>query len=94
MVRGYVMYRQASLTSTQEDQVTTWTAGNFERSEVVRALRKLEKVQREKSGQRHYLMDEGEVERYPEDQTWEQGEGDEEIENFVYVNEGDLDQIF
>ena len=94
VVRGYVMYRQASLTSTQEDQVTTWTAGNFERSEVVKALRKLEKVQREKAGQKHYLMDEGDFEPSYEGMPWGQAEGDEDIENFVYIGEGDLDQVF
>eukprot|EP00435_Cladocopium_sp_Y103_P001618 s5475_g1.t1 len=94
IVRGYVMYRQASLTSTQEDQVTTWTSGNFERAEVVRALRKLEKVQREKNGQKHYLMDEGQAAQYDDGTIWDTMEGDDEIENFVYVGEGDLNQVF
>ena len=30
-VKGYVVFRHASLTQVQEDQVTTWTAGSFER---------------------------------------------------------------
>ena len=55
-IKGYVIYRHASLTSTQEDQVTIWTAGSFERKNVIKALRKLEKVQKEKPG-KHYIID-------------------------------------
>ena len=55
-VKGYVMFRQAALTSVQEDQVTTWTSGKYDRETVVAALRKLEKVQKEKGG-RNYLVD-------------------------------------
>ena len=94
VVKGYVMFRQATLQATQEDQVTTWTSGNFDRSEVVKALRKLEKVQKERNGQKHYILEDDEALKSDEGASWELYEGDEEIENFVYVGEGDLDQVF
>ena len=40
-VKGYVMFRQAALASVQEDQVTTWTSGKYDRETVVAALRKI-----------------------------------------------------
>jgi len=42
-VRGYILFRHASLSQVQEDQVTTWTQGKYGRDDVVKAIRKLEK---------------------------------------------------
>ena len=58
-VKGYILYRQANLNSTQEDQVVTWTSGKYGREEVVRALRKLDKVHKERGG-KSYLNEEPE----------------------------------
>ena len=44
-VKGYVIFRHAALSQVQEDQVTTWTQGKFDREDIVKAIRKLEKVQ-------------------------------------------------
>ncbi len=89
-VKGYVIFRQSNLTSTQEDQVTTWTQGKYDRTSVVRALRKLEKVQKDKP-YKSYLVDEMETEEtfgsFDE-------EGDQDIESYVYMMEGDMNQIF
>eukprot|EP00435_Cladocopium_sp_Y103_P076228 s11_g83.t1 len=70
IVKGYVMFRQANLGATQEDQVTTWASGNFERAEIVKAMRKLEKVQKECNGQKHYVTEEGEADVYVEGDFW------------------------
>lgn len=85
-VKGYVMFRQGNLSQAQEDQVTTWTKGAFERGEVIRAFRKLDKVQREKSG-RHYATYEMEEEVTPEDE-------EDDSEEFVYLGDGDLQQVY
>ena len=91
IVKGYIIYRQASLTSVQEDQLTTWTAGDFEREKVIRALRKLEKVQKDKS--KAFLADlPDEMEEHEKGSAY--FEDDADLENYVYVEEGDLNQVF
>lgn len=90
-VKGYVIYRQANLAGAQEDQVTTWTAGKYDRESIVKALRKLEKIQKDKVGSKSYLVDDEEGDTYVLENYVE---NDEEIENYVYVGEGDLDQVF
>ena len=90
-VKGYIMFRQASLTQMQEDQVVTWTQGQYQRDKVVKALRKLEKVQKEKGG-KHFVMEEGEV--FVNDPGMESDPEGGDSDQFVYVGEGDLDQIF
>eukprot|EP00913_Durusdinium_trenchii_P032934 g30831.t1 len=84
-VRGYTMFRQSNLSQTQEDQVTTWTQGKFDRASVMSALRKLEKVQRDRGSGKRFMVAEPE-----NDETYEsEGEGD-----YIYLGEEDLDQIF
>ena len=91
IVKGYIIYRQASLTAVQEDQLTTWTAGDFERDKVIRALGKLEKVQKDKS--KAFLADlPDEVDE--NEKTSAYFEDDADLENYVYVEEGDLNQVF
>lgn len=94
-VKGYIMYRQANLNSTQEDQVVTWTSGKYGRDEVVRALRKLDKVHKERAGN-SYLIENPDRMETAETETYvgAEAESDFEIENYVYMNEGDMDQIF
>ena len=86
-VKGYVLFRQANLSQVQEDQVTTWTQGKFDRPSIISALRKLEKVIREKSSKQSYVVEElggseGGSEEDPSD-------GD-----YVYIDESDMSQIF
>lgn len=55
---------------------------------------RLEKVSKEKSGSRLYTADDVEA---PEDEQgifWGHHEGDDDIENYVYVGEGDLNDIY
>eukprot|EP00435_Cladocopium_sp_Y103_P031408 s420_g7.t4 len=92
-VKGYIIFRQSSLTSTQEDQVVTWTSGQYGRETVVKALRKLDKVHKDRST-KGYLMEDAEGLETAETYVVGENETDHEIENYVYVNEGDMDQIF
>ena len=86
-VKGYIMYRQGNLSQAQEDQVTTWAQGRYDRSDIVKAFRKLDKVHREKSG-RHFATyeDEGET----------SDDVDEEVdsEDYVYLGESDMQQVY
>ena len=91
-VRGYILYRQANLSSTQEDQVVTWTSGQYGRATVVRALRKLEKVHKDK-GQKAFVAEESAGEGSEAFAALDV-ESDHDIENYVYMLEGDMDQIF
>ena len=84
-VKGYVIFRHAALSQVQEDQVTTWTQGKFDREDIVKAIRKLEKVQKEKGGSRNFVTEE---ESYAEFE-----EQDEDSEDYVYVGERDLEEI-
>eukprot|EP00435_Cladocopium_sp_Y103_P009169 s1995_g2.t1 len=86
-VKGYIMFRQGNLSQTQEDQVTTWTQGKYDRADVVKAFRKLDKVQREKSS-KHFAT-------YEEDEgISEEGDDEEDSEEYVYLGESDLQQVY
>ncbi|CAJ1429454.1 unnamed protein product [Effrenium voratum] len=94
-VTGYVIYRQANLSQVQEDQVATWISGQYDRGSVVGALRKLEKVQKEKGG-RSYLVDDEDTEK---DVMYGGNEwGDEwdaaDDEGYVFLGEGELNEIY
>lgn len=80
-VRGYILFRHASLSQVQEDQVTTWTQGKYGPDDVVKAIRKLEKVNKEKSIAKTYLAED------------EVPEKEEDSEEYVYLGENDLDEI-
>ena len=85
-VRGYILFRHAALSQVQEDQVTTWTQGKFGRDNIVKAMRKLEKVQKEKGGTRSYPAEAEVLAGLPEDE--------EDSKDYVYLDEKDLDEIF
>jgi hypothetical protein len=85
-VRGYIIYRHAALTQVQEDQVTTWTQGKFGRDDIVRAMRKLEKVQKERGSAKIYPA-EGEI-------LAELPEEEDDSEDYVHLGEKDLEEIF
>ena len=91
---GYIIYRQASLTEAQDQRVLTWTEGKFDRKPVVQALRKLDKVLKDKS-KGHYAV-EGE---YGNEGSWMEepstyAEEEANEEEFIYVAEGDLDAVY
>ncbi len=86
-VRGYILFRQANLSQVQEDQITTWTQGKYERGEIVKAFRKLEKVQKDKPSPKTYAVEEGAESSFLEDES--DGNSDE----YIYVGEGDLNEV-
>lgn len=86
-VRGYILFRQANLSQVQEDQITTWTQGKYERSEIVKAFRKLEKVQKDKPAAKTYAMEEAGEEGFLDEES--EGNSDE----YIYVGEGDLNEV-
>ena len=87
--RGYVLFRQARLSTVQEDQLTTWTEGKFGRDVVIRAMRKLDKVREQgSSAKRASYFDEGEgYEAEPE----EESDNDEE---YIYMEQADLQEVY
>eukprot|EP00435_Cladocopium_sp_Y103_P026760 s1698_g6.t1 len=85
-VKGYVMFRQANLSQMQEDQVTTWTQGSYDRSAVIKAFRKLDKVQKDKSGKHFATYEDGSEDEMQSD--------DGDSEEFVYLGESDLQQVY
>ena len=84
------MYRQARLSGVQEDQLTTWTEGKFDRDSVIKALRKLDKV-REQAGTAKRGT-------YFGDEPGTEGTGDDEEsdydEEYVYLQQGDLQEVY
>ena len=85
-VRGYIIFRHAALTQVQEDQVTTWTQGKFGGDDIVRAMRKLEKLQKERGSAKIYPA-EGEI-------LAELPEEEDDSEDYVHLGEKDLEEIF
>ena len=85
-VKGYILFRQANLSSSQEDQLTTWTTGKYGRKEVVSALRGLEKVTKEKHTGKSYAT-EGDI-------LVDEGQEDSSNDEYVYIGEHDLSEVF
>ena len=88
--RGYVIFRQARVTPTQEDHVTTWTQGQFDRDSVIKALRKLDKVKDSTTSKRTAYFENAEDYKQegiaPEDSDYD--------EEFVYMEQGDLQDVY
>ena len=90
---GYILYRQASLTESQDQRVLTWCEGRYDRDSMVKALRRLDKVLKEKASKSNYVMDSESV------VTSEHGNlpaepYDDSGDEYIYVVEGDLDGIY
>ena len=92
--QGYILFRHASLSESQEQRFLVWSDGKYDRVSVVKALRKLDKVIREKGAKSSFLGSEGE---YTNETFFEDAEENEawldEDESFVYLQEGDLDEV-
>ena len=91
-VKGYALFRHASLTQVQEDQMTTWTSGSYERDKVIKALRKLEKVHRDQKG-KTYVTEDVEGEGFQTEETYGMFDDDDDL-NYVWIGEGDLTDLF
>eukprot|EP00435_Cladocopium_sp_Y103_P020104 s1338_g4.t2 len=91
--QGYILYRQASLNESQDQRFLVWADGRYDRKSVIHALRKLDKVLKEKS--KGHFVSEGDPE-YSEAFLTEDPYGmiaEDDDENYVYLQEGDLDNI-
>ncbi len=90
---GYIMYRQASLSEAQDQRVLTWCEGSYSREDVIKALRRLDKVIKDgsKSSRASYVQDNVEAFAVEEEiQEEEESEGGEHI----FLADGDLDQVY
>lgn len=63
---GYIVYRQASLTESQEQRLLTWCDGSYDKVTITKAIRKLDKVVKEKGGKSNYMMDTEQVTEDPD----------------------------
>lgn len=55
---GYIMYRQASLSEAHEQRLLTWCDGHYDKSSIVKALRKLDKVVKDKNAKSNFWAEE------------------------------------
>ena len=98
-----MLYRQANLSHELDSRLTTWLAGDFSLDNATANLRCLEKVVAE-GGKKVFWTDfpEG-ADEEPEEASSEPGltlfdesgwqdDFEEDDPNFVYLNEGDLDE--
>ena len=89
-IKGYVLFRHASLTQVQEDQLTTWSAGSYEREKVIKGLRKLEKVGSDQKSKNYVVANEGDDDKEIED-SYGMFEVDQDP-SYVWVGEGGLNE--
>ena len=92
--RGYIMFRQA-LNENQEQRLLTWAAGKYSREEITLGLRRLDKVLKDKTKVNYFEENltgtyDGAGECYIQEEL--EGEFDDD-ENYIYLEEGDLDQV-
>ena len=87
---GYILYRQASLSEAQDQRLLTWCDGKYDKSSIVKALRKLDRVIKETKGKSSYIID---TEDAFENKAYIQAE-EEDGEDYIFVAEGDLDAIY
>ena len=92
---GYIIYRQSSLNEAQEQRVQTWCEGKYDRGPIIQALRRLDKVIKEKNPKANYVVD-SENATNPEHVYVGEGEVDAEASDgdHVFIAEGDLDVIY
>eukprot|EP00913_Durusdinium_trenchii_P024025 g22563.t1 len=97
--RGYILYRQASLNESQEQRLLTWAEGKYGRTEITVALRRMDKVLKEKDKSRSaylneetFILENAAGHHYePEESGYQDWEDDDE--NYVFLADGDLDEV-
>ncbi|CAE7887444.1 GIP, partial [Symbiodinium necroappetens] len=98
---GYLLFRQANLDNELEARMVTWLGGDYSLDTVITNLRRLERVHAE-GGKRTFLVEEEE----PGDMSYDPvgvgaevflgepaGEDESEDENWVFMEDGHLDQV-
>ena len=97
--KGYILYRQASLTEAQDQRLLTWAEGQYGRGEITKALRRLDKVIKEKDKAKgNYVTEESYVLEGSSGIHYEaDGDGaaawEDDDENYVFLADGDLDEV-
>ena len=85
--QGYILYRHASLNEHQDQRLLVWSEGRYDKSSMVKGLRKLDKVLKEK-GKNAYMFED-------EHQAFEAEEDNEtDSEEYIYLADGDLDPVY
>jgi len=90
--QGYIIYRQAALSESQEQRFLVWADGKYDRSSVIKALRKLDKAVKEKNKAAFVVEDEQEPNVFYQQEFFDLV-AKEEDDNVVYLQEGDLDEV-
>ena len=88
--RAKTIYRQAALSESQEQRFLVWADGKYDRSSVIKALRKLDKVVKDKGKSSFLHEEDSETEVFYQQDIYDLVEEDE---NVVYLQEGDLDEV-
>ena len=95
--QGYIIYRHAGLNESQDQRFLVWASGKYDRASVVSALRKLDKVIRDK-GKSTYMTDDAgyqeETVLFEMDPVLKEFlEDNDESGEYVYLQEGDLNEV-
>ncbi len=90
--QGYIIYRQAALSESQEQRFLVWADGKYDRPSVIKALRKLDKVVKEKNKTSFVTEEEQEPSVFYQQEIYDLV-ANEDDENVVYLQEGDLDEV-
>ena len=93
-VKGYIIYRQANLSQAQDDQIVNWAQGKYERSDIIKALRKLEKVTKERGVTKNYATTEVLGSDAEVEESWHGEMLDDDDDQYVYLAEQDLNDVY
>ena len=95
--QGYIIYRHAALNDAQDQRFLVWADGKYDRISVVKALRKLDKVIREKGKSTFMTEDDSYKEEsfhMEMDPVLKEFLEDDGLDGeFIYLQEGDLNEI-
>jgi hypothetical protein len=95
--QGYINYRHAALNDAQDQRFLVWADGKYDRISVVKALRKLDKVIREKGKSTFMTEDDSYKEEsfhMEMDPVLKEFLEDDGLDGeFTYLQEGDLNEI-
>ena len=92
--QGYIQFKHAKLSEKGSDMIKTWTRGNYEYVNMVKALRKLDKIHSEKGGTDAYFGDGDGPESYLDDPGTDEAEDSDEDDNYVYALADDLAETY
>ena len=80
-----MIFRHAALSTGSRRSGDNLDPGKFDRDSIVKAIRKLEKVQKERGGSRSFVTEEESFAEFADEE--------ESSEEYIYVGEKDLEEI-